>query len=312
MKKRLNIMFFSLCFLGTVIAETYFIQTDAGDHFSVIALGVVVLITGYLLMDSIRGRILEGSKGIKVYIDQMYLEEKERLNEHYQEVQNLQKAAYTAVKKNTATISEKLEELIDRVDSLEDNQARALQKLGDLQLKALEGQKKALSLEINYNKENTKQLMKTIRETGASVETIELLGRIAERIENNTQVLQQELQLMNIKASETSFKQQLESNWEVNPASEMEELSQTGWDKEVEIEWESEADSLDGITSEENNPVVAEHYKIPDIVPIEDKETIPEAVEAKVQRQEIQPIYEDPNKALSTDEIAALFASFSQ
>jgi hypothetical protein len=410
MKKRLNIIFFSLCFLGSVIAEAYFIQTGAGNLFSIVALGAVVLITGYLWMDSIRSKLSESSKEIKNYIDQMYLEETGRWNERLTELQNLQKATYTATKKNTATLSEQLEELIDRMDSLEANNTKALQRLTDLQLKALEGQKKALSLEINHNKENTRQLMKAISETVNQTEAVELLGKIADRVEYNTQVLQQELQNMSATAQALPINNQYSKSSYMNNEPRVENLTETGWDVDAEVEldakvsgWNSDTDSfleddkLDWNSSAEqdvteliNNwstttkeEVSSDWYskalqeptndwalatepeqsiestddnkeatveaaeldnnwnsidtelnklivgwdeepvseKTPVIIPSEEVVIIPEVVEildaseaeeTQNQNQEIKPLYDDPNKALSADEIAALFASFGQ
>ncbi len=282
MKKKLNIVFFSLCFLGSVIAEAYFIQAGASHLFSIIALGAVVLITGYLWMDSIRSKLSESGKEIKNYIDRMYLEETGRWNERLNELQNLQKATYTATKKNTATLSEQLEELIDRIDSLEVNNASALQRLADLQIKALEGQKKALSLEINYNKENARQLMKAIGESGNQTEMIEVLGRIAERLECSTQVVQQELQNMSNTDRVLSMSNQyFESSWNMNSEPRVENLTETGWNVDAVVE-------LDEELSEQ------------------------EAEEQQALNKEIKPLYADANKALSADEISALFASYGQ
>ncbi len=362
MKKRLSIVFFSLCFLGSIIAEAYFIQEGAGNLFSIVALGAVVLITGYLLLDSIRSKLSERSKEIRNYIDQMYIEETGRWNERFTEVQNLQKATYTATKKNTATLSNKLDELVNRIDSLDVSNTKGLQRLTDLQMKVLEGQKKALTLEINYNKENTRQLMKAIgeignqTEVGEQKEVVEQLGRIAERIENSTQVLVQELQNLSTALQAPSVSNQYsEGSWNMNAEPRIENLTETGWDVEAEVvvlqdpidDWTlaTVPDSFDAITdnAEESTDETAESgtnwnsidtelnklieswdeepadEKTPDILPSEKGVIIPEVMEAldkqdtdETQKQEIKPLYEDQNKALSADEIAALFASFGQ
>ncbi|MDF2905726.1 MAG: hypothetical protein K0R34_1047 [Herbinix sp.] len=372
MKKILNTPFFSLCFLGSVIAEAYFIQAGEGSLFSVIALGIVVLITGYLCMDSIRSSLLEGGKKIRLYIDQMYREDMERWNERFNELQNLQKATYTATKKNTATLSEQMEELLDRIEVLEGNNTKALNKLIELQKKALEGQKNALGLEINYNKENTKQLIKVINETGNQAETQELLNKIIEQLENSTQVLQNGLQNMNVTAQTPMISSQhIESGWHMNTEAKVENLTETGWDVDAEVEledtligWKSDAEpiieeidngwdinteqsfntvwSTDALQEESEDEVALGSAwdsidedlnnliqglgnetldeKTSDFIPSEEEETIPEVVdtidepveESQQQKPEIKPLYDDPNKALSADEIAALFASFGQ
>lgn len=330
MKKKLNIIFFGLCFLGSVITEAYFMEAGEGNLFNIIALGIVILITGYLLMDSIRSKLSDSGKEIQKYIDKMYLEETVRLNERYNELLNLQKATYTATKKNTAAISEQLEKLIDRVDSMEGNNAKALQMLTDLQMKALEGQKKSLSLEVNYNKENTGQLMKAISESGNQAETIELLGRIADQIKDSTQVLQQELQNMSITVQAPSVSNQYsENSWNINTEPRVENLTETGWEVDAEIElgakvsgWNSDADTL---PEEENigwnSSVELEATELSNgwsTSAVQEESSSEEAIskleaeEPISQVKEIKPLYEDANKALSADEIAALFASFGQ
>ena len=201
MKKKLNTVFFSLFFLCSAVAEAYFIRTSSGDYVSVIGIGIVLLISGYLLMDSIRSKLAEQGKGIKSYVDRMYQEETQRRTEQITELINLQKATYMATKKNTSAITDQLaqlEELLERVEGLERDNGKALEGLELLQKKSLEGQRNALNLEINYNKENTKQLMRVLREVGAQEETRELLYRIAERIEKGTVELRKELQNVSI------------------------------------------------------------------------------------------------------------------
>lgn len=381
MKKRLNIIFFSLCFLGSVIAETYFIQEGADNLFSVIALGIVVLITGYLCMDSIRSKLSDSSNEIRHYLDRMYQEESQRFNERFSELQNLQKATYTATKKNTAILSEQMEDLLDRIEALEGNNTKALQKLVELQKKALEGQKNALGLEINYNKENTKQLMKAIGEAGNQSETLELMNKLLEQLEQSTQVIHNQLQNMNVTVQASSGDNQHDmSNWNRNPEVKVENLTETGWDVEAEVELDSKLSDWDsnsepvieeidnswdvsaeqslntawdtdliqeesipewngadetataddnswGNIEDELNHLIGGlnienlNDNTPGIIPSMEEESIAEVIDvadetmnedSQEQQPEIKPLYEDPNKALSADEIAALFASFGQ
>lgn len=198
MKKKLNTVFFGLFFLGSVVAETYFIQTSSGDYISVVGIGIVLLISGYLLMDSVRSKLAEQGKGIKSYVERMYQDETRQRNQQLTELINLQKATYSATKKNTAAITAQLEALLERVTVLEENHGKALERLEILQKKSLEGQKNALNLEINYSKEHTKQLMRVLREVGDQAETRELLHKIVEYIDKGTAELQKELQNISI------------------------------------------------------------------------------------------------------------------
>jgi hypothetical protein len=384
MKKRINIIFFSICFLGAIIAEAYFILAEAGNLISVIGIGMVALIMCYLLMDSIRSKLSESSKSVKNYIDQMYREDTERWNERFMELQNLQKATYTAIKKNTSMTSEQYGELLIRVETLEANNSKAVQKIIELQKKALEGQKNSLSLEINHNKENTKQIVKALRETSNQEESKELLNRILERLEKGTEVIKNELQSISITIQgPLTNNLYSEHNWDINSGSKVENLTDTGWnvDAEVElvdadynwkgetgteeeklsIEWDTDAIQTEdlptvegwGTEMEEEKPTVSEAWgaepsvdnsswnmevdmelnkliegwgnatveeKTPEIIDSYEKEPISEVVEAvnEVVEEaqplipEVKPLYADPNKALSADEIAALFASIGQ
>lgn len=391
------------------MAESYFMQTGAGDLFSVAGIGVVVLITGYLLLDSIRSKLIESSKGAKFYLDQIYQEETQRGNERYTELANLQKATYSATKKNTAMLSEQFEEILLRLETLEINNTKALNKMTELQKKALEGQKNALNLEINYNKENTKQLIKVLREEGKRSDTNELLNKILESLEKNNDLLQTQINDRKSSMYSENFynqhdkadyiaKEELEDNdtaaglsmdyitdpneltvasWSSEPEEKVENLTDTGWSMEAEIEvdrlgtgWDSEvkqeADSFEtkgwdiASDAEEDNPLETEQasetnseidnidsiglnadvneeldklisgwdldtlteVNAPDISATMGVEPITEALdttnidadvnETPESKPEIKPLYEDPNKALTADEIAALFASFGQ
>ncbi len=218
MKKRLNLMFLSICFLAAIVIEAYFIQRPEEDLLSVAGIGAVVLITGYLWMDGIRS-FFTGK---------------------YTEIINLQKAVYTATKKDTMEVTRQLSELLARMEVMENNTINALQVIADLQKKALEGQKNALNYKINYNKENTKQIIAAVQEGSNRAELLELLSRLYNRLDGTYQAAKE------------------------NPEEEFFE------EEDLTSEAVTQASSV------------------------------------------IAPLYDDPNKNLSTDEIASLFASFGQ
>ncbi len=217
MKKRLNLMFFSICFLAAIVTEAYFIQRVEEDLISVAGIGVVVLITGYLWMDSLRGLFMQ----------------------KYTEIINLHKAVYTATKKDTAEVTNQLTELLARMEIMENNTASALQLITEYQKKALEGQKNALNYKINYNKENTKQIISAVQEGSNRAELLELLSKLYHRLDGNERE-------------------------KINPEDEL---------------FQEEDLTSESVTSA--NPGVI-------------------------------PLYDDPNKNLTTDEIASLFASVRQ
>ncbi len=193
-------------------------QRTQEDLFSIVGMGVVVLITGYLWMDGLRSLFTQ----------------------KYTELLNLKKAVYTATKKDTAEVTRLISELMERLERLEQQTQDALLTVTQLQTKALEGQKNSLNYNLNYNKENTKQIIATIEECSKKGELLALLSKLNDRLEGYV-----------LTAKENTEEEYL---GKVVPASES-----------------IHKDSL-----------------------------------------KITPLYEDPNKNLTTDEIASLFASFGQ
>jgi hypothetical protein len=305
MKKRFNIIFFSICFLAALIAEAYCILVLDGDLFSVIGIGAVVLITVYLLMDSIRSKLVQSSDNIKSYVDRVYSEEAEKWSERYTELLNIQKATYTATKKNTALISEQFEEIVVRMETLEANNAKSMQKLIELQMKALEGQKNALNLEINYGKENTKQLMNVLREEGSRLDQKEELSKILSCLEDNNSLLKEQINKLENSSyhsfdlhqgtrQQTGFIQDTFENEEETFGDDFYKAIDTL--DQVDMDTEPEALVIEGMDQ------LAEE---PELIGAEEKA-------AATVAPAVVPLYDDPNKALSADEIAALFATFGQ
>lgn len=276
MKKKLNILFFGVCFLAAILAEVYCIRVLENDLFSIIAIGFVVLITGYLFMDSIRSTIIQWGKDTRFFFDRMYREETDKWNNRYTETVNLQKATYIALKKNSTVLSEQLKEVLLRMNELEENYNNEIHKITELQRKVLEGQKNALNLEINYNRENTKQLIHALREEGDKTDQKELLQKIWEELEINNTLLQEQLRhLKDLPVHSEMFDEDFYAGPEA--AAALDETEETA--------------SSTSLYSKE--------------------ETGDEAV-ANNEAITVTPLYSDPNKELSADEIASLFASFGQ
>lgn len=255
MKKKINLVFFGVCFLASLLAEAYCLLILDGDIFSTAGVSIVVLLTGYLLLDAIRGEIRQGSQKVKFLLEQLYREETEKASERYTEMLNINKASYSSVKKNSVMVNDKFEELFQRLNSMERSNINALQKVADMQKKSMEGQKNALNYEINYNKENTKQLIKAIREESGLLEkNHEQLVRILTALENGGTVAPSS-QLSGVFGS-----------------------SDTGED--AEESFEEYARTEDG--GRKDDP------------------------------PEIIPLYADPNKELTKDEIASLFETYGK
>jgi hypothetical protein len=160
MIKKINVIFFAICFLAALLTELYCIQVLNGDLFTVVGLGIVVLVTGYLMMDSIRDIWRKNNDNTVFFIEKMIQEEAEKWNERYTDLMNLQKATYSATKKNSVAQQERIDHLLTKLEENETTMKRIL----ELQKKSLEGQKNALNFEINHNNENTKLIIKSMTE----------------------------------------------------------------------------------------------------------------------------------------------------
>lgn len=198
MKKRINTLFFGLCFIAAILIEAYCIQILKGNLFSTFALGIVVMITGYLFMDTIRSRVKKSEEAAKFYVDHLLSNEAEKWNERYTELLNLQKASYTATKKNTVLLNKQFEDVLFKIETLEDINAKAQQKIMELQKKVMEGQKNALNLQINYGIDNTKQIIEILRDEVKSMDTKDQLSNILSLVESNNSELLEYINQMQI------------------------------------------------------------------------------------------------------------------
>jgi hypothetical protein len=293
MKNRMSIIFFGVCLLAALLGEEYCIQNLNGDLFSTLGIGLVVLIMGYLFLDSIRSNIRQRRDKAQFYLDRFVKEMTEKWSERYTELTNIQKATYSVTKKNTQEISKQFEDILLRLEDMENNNMNMLQILLELQKKSMEGQKNALNMQIHYGKENTKQLITAIRaeenkNDGSKQrsdilyllkENNELLKNALDRIDNcNRYKYSNEDIKMNAPEPMTSRQEELES--EADPPSE----------NELEIHAEiPQPEDGSNLLAQEAADQTEENIKSEGVF--------------------VKPLYDDPNKNLSAEEIAALFAS---
>ncbi|NLZ81881.1 MAG: hypothetical protein GX913_08820 [Clostridiales bacterium] len=233
MLKKINSIFFGLFFLIALILEIYVIYKFEGDLFTVIGIGVVVLITGYIFMDTVRSQSQEAINNIKLDLEKSQKEQLELIRKELNQLLDISKASYTATKKNGFILEDEIKAILNNLDSKGQDYISFLTSIEKLQRKSMEGQKNALNLELNQNKESTKQVIEAFKEEN---------GRLERQQEELKKLL---AGLEDKKPSET-------------------------------------ADTMN------SNQQLTEEDNI----------------------QEIQPIYDDPNKALSADEISSLFESY--
>lgn len=261
MKRRLNTIFFCICFIAAVIAETYCFISLNGDFISVTGIGIVVLITGYLLLDSLRSNMTKGIHDIRFYIDHMYLEETKNWNARMDTLFDIQKATYAATKKSTAELNEKFDLIINSLEKLEESNIEAMQRITKLQKMSLDGQKNGLNLSVNYEKENTSQILQLLE--GNHTAQTELIQQILSQIKTNP------------------------GRIEVNKGLDISSNNNTEINK---VEDKSDMTQVD--------PNMGEG--------------LPTAQKEAEEKPTVIPLYDDPNKNLTADEISALFASYGQ
>jgi hypothetical protein len=350
MKKILNSSFFGVCFLAALLAEAYFIRIGTENLFSVVGIGIVTLITGYLLIDSIRSGLDKRINDAKLYMDQIYREEAERSSERYTNDSNLHKATYTAMKKSTMQMSQHAKEVMERLETLEHNMEKALATITELQKKAMEGQKKALNYEINYSKENTKHLIQALREDNNRADIEELLMKLLTGMERNNELMEKQLdsfknisfEAISTEPSKKSDQSEdvvenedvVEIDWNDIAEQESEDFTSTEWDSDVkepivenltETGWDVDAEVMLGNITDgwevsgniddnapETTAATAGDPESEAVQVTEDINNSTEGQEAEPEKQTITPLYSDPNKNLTANEIASLFASFGQ
>ena len=315
-KKKKNIIAIGGCFITTLLLQIYSIELVHVSIMFPIGLGIIALIIGYFFMDAIRKYIEQDRIDDKFYLDHAISHESELWLERYTELLNTQKATYTATKKNAEYQMKQFEGVISRLETLEKNQATTLQKVLELQKKALEGQKKALNIEINHSKENANKIMEILQEEPKQEVSGTQFDKLLSLEESNQKLFQDQLNRL------VEIKDHLETVEKV--------ISQAPTPQKVFIDDYYQEEPLSAsddefVTSMEEEESLDNKYTE---IPFEEeiKENASEAdrideepeLEADIPSDEIVteskvvPLYDDPNKALTADEIAKLFASFGQ
>ncbi len=121
MKEKTIILLFGLCFLISLLGEIYLINASNPHAFSIIGIGIVVVLTGYLWIDSIWEYVSNIINKNKLMYEDLIKQENEKWEARYTELLKIQKATYVAVKKSDLKLQEEIKNLSDRIASLEDD-----------------------------------------------------------------------------------------------------------------------------------------------------------------------------------------------
>ena len=131
-RRKTSIILFEISFIVAILGEIYLLSASRPHVFSIIGIGIVVILTGFLFFDSIWEYISTESKKKELLRVEEARQEAEKWDVRYTEQINIQKATYTAIKKSDIKRQEEMKELSD-----------SLVQIIQLQNKIMEGQKKA-------------------------------------------------------------------------------------------------------------------------------------------------------------------------
>lgn len=110
-KRKISIVLFGISFLIAILGEAYLLNLPKPDTFSVIGIGIVVILTGYLWFDSIWEHISHRIKEIQTIREKNQQTEAEKWDLRYTELLNIQKATYSALKKSIINIQKELDQI---------------------------------------------------------------------------------------------------------------------------------------------------------------------------------------------------------
>jgi len=308
--KKFNIsIFYILFFLAAVFLSAFVLLELREDYLAVLGSVAVLLISGYLLVDKLHEDILffmsELQKGSKPSDEP----EKEKLAPYLEEIQKIEKASYTAVKKNTLAGEDHYKELLYQMGQISDRIQQLMlaaeksaenvpgkqllqiqQQILDQDTENYQYQNNALKAVVKYNKENAKQVADSVK-----ANTHDLLLQS----ETDTDRILEGLHLLGEQIIQLSMIQE-----RINDKIDM--IQETGIQSVV---MEKEKEVLP------DKPESAYKEVLPDKPEPVYKEVLPEKPEPadipvlQTTKEVLPPSSADPNRSLSADEIAAMFAA---
>lgn len=185
MKRKTSIILFGISFLVAILGEAYLLNVVKPHVFSIIGIGIVVILTGYLFFESIWEHVSSNNKNKDYLWEETGRQDFEKWESRYTDLLNMGKATYTATKKTDARLQHQIDELSER-----------LTQITQLQNKLMEGQMKALNIAVNYSKEHTKEVIEAIKEEAKNKHPINLESTIEaykEVNESNKEKAEQEI-----------------------------------------------------------------------------------------------------------------------
>ncbi len=328
-KKGLSKTFFLLFFLAAVYFVLYILLTYHESYFAVGACGVILLTAGYLFISE-----LEKERREK---EEEEYERAEKLQNFLKETIQIQKALYTAVRKGNEAIRQQLKEVCDDMPSglAAEEEQKLLQNIAAAQERAVGENKRLAELQVNalkavakYNKENARQLALNANENAERIAAgiSHLEANVEFRIDRFVakQFTEQSSTVLNDSGSENPAESgSLAAGvGQSSTISEMPVSSSAGVEAEIKIEEAVEKMDLpESVQEDELSPSEPDQPMSPGEIDISfpdltaqlqpEIDEVPESV-PEAEKKPAIPVSDDPNHAMSPDEIAALIASMTQ
>lgn len=174
MKVKTSIILFGISFLLAILGEAYLLNVSHPHLFSIVGIGIVVILTGCLFFDSIWNHISNFNRKKEQLSEEEAKLVADKWDSRYTELLNIQKATYAALKKRDIKIQEDINIITD-----------SLAQIIELQSKAMDGQKKALNISVNYSREHKKELIDAIKEECKDINYDEQLSSILTLLQNH-------------------------------------------------------------------------------------------------------------------------------
>ena len=278
MKKGNGVIYFALLFVASVLAELYCMIQFRNDYITVIGVGVIVLIAAYLVMDGIKGlwsNYVNERDDMQRAIQNEALEQ---LDERVQHSEKYMKALYVVVKKLLPAMEE------------EQNQIAELK--GQLVSELSKSQTAAAKLVAKCNRDDNRRLEEIGKETQEAVSIIN-----QNSVETRKEVSDGFVGVQNCL---------------VELRDVMAELEQVMGTFERKQETVSVAEAAEPEVAEEPKGLeVAEKLELEEELETAEEPEVAEEPEAaeELEAEPAAPEAIDPNKPMSPEEIAALFAT---
>ncbi|CRZ35679.1 hypothetical protein DFR55_1241 [Herbinix hemicellulosilytica] len=111
MKSKISIILFGAGFIIAILGEAYLLNAPKQDFFSIIGIGIVVILTGYLWFDSVWEHISGRYKKTLLLWDEARKLDAKKRDVALTEMLNIQKATYAALKKSINRTEEELKQI---------------------------------------------------------------------------------------------------------------------------------------------------------------------------------------------------------